>query len=201
MEEAHDLSGIAAVPMMGTYAVVDCWRGFPCRTTRLTGAERSNVGTEYMMKTALIALLTCSMTMPVAAQPQRRSTKVAAPIAVEPAVCKSLMDQYEGASKKLALSQAEDSTDNSAARSTMREAQNGNVINQAKMTMDLMKSTGCKPPTFIPSASRYSLASLHCVAALKHIQAQEAVDRLDDKISDYPYPVECNTESWKPSDQ
>lgn len=142
----------------------------------------------------------CSLTVSAGAQSRRamKNPALIPKVAVDAPECHSLMVDYEAASKKLALSDAEDILDNSAARSTMRETQNGNVINQARMTLDLMKGSGCKLPTFVPSGSRYGAASLSCTAAKQRIRTQVAMDRLRDQVKFYDPPAECDTATWKP---
>lgn len=149
-----------------------------------------------MRKLALAALLVSAIGAPVIAQSHRPAKP--AKQAGEPEVCKALMSDFEDASKSLALSDAEDVLDDSAIRSTMREAQNSNIINKARMTMDIMKSHGCTLPTFVPSGERYSLSSLGCVTARQSIRAREAVDRFRSQFESYPEPEECETKLWKP---
>ncbi|MEG3093062.1 hypothetical protein [Sphingomonas sp. PB1R3] len=156
-----------------------------------------------MKPKALYALAIVAALFPTASLSQRRANKPSAiraeaAVKAEPAICAKLMADYEGASKKLAYSQSEDAIDDSAPRTTMREMQNSNVMNQAQMTMDLMKSAGCTMPTFVPSASRYGLASLRCATALQGIKTKHAVDRVEGKYVSYPEPVECDTATWKP---
>lgn len=155
-----------------------------------------------MQRKALYALAIAAALFPSASLSQRWASKPsaakAAAVKAEPTICTKLMSDYEGASKKLAYSQAEDAIDNSAPRTTMREMQNSNVMNQAQMTMNLMKSAGCTMPTFVPSASRYGLASLRCATALQGIKTKHAVDRVEGKYVSYPEPVECDTSTWKP---
>lgn len=155
-----------------------------------------------MQPKALYTLAIAAALFPTASMSQRRTAKPSAARAAaakaEPAICAKLMSDYEDASKKLAYSQSEDAIDDSAPRTTMREVQNSNVMNQARMTMDLMKSAGCTMPTFVPSASRYGLASLHCATALQGIRTKHAVDRVEGKYVSYPEPVECDTATWKP---
>jgi hypothetical protein len=137
---------------------------------------------------------------PIIAAPAKKSSvgkRVAVTAPQEPAVCSSLRTDYENASKKLALNQAHDNIDDSAIRATMRESQDNNVLVQARITMDLMKSNGCKSPTYAPSASRYALAALSCSAALQHIRALEAIDRFNRTYTPRETPSECDTSKWK----
>jgi len=155
-----------------------------------------------MKPKAFHALAIAAALFPTASLSQRRAAKPsaakAAAVKAEPAICTKLMSDYEDASKKLAYSKSEDVLDNSAPRTTMREMQNANVMNQARMTMDLIKSAGCTMPTFVPSASRYGLASLHCATALQGIRTKHAVDRVEGRYVSYPEPAECDTSTWKP---
>src|SRR5687767_22819 len=100
----------------------------------------------YLVVASLLITSTTSYAAPTAKSAKKDS---------EPEVCTSLSSDYENASKKLAMLKAEGALDNSAVRATMREGQSGNILNEARMTMDLMKNNGCKGPTAAPSASRY----------------------------------------------
>lgn len=115
----------------------------------------------------------------------------------EPAVCSSLATDYENASKKLALLKAESAADDSAVRATMRETQSTNVIDQARMTMDLMRNNGCAGPTAAPSADKYLVAALNCVAAQTKQSTDAAWARYDGTAAPDPTPPsECDREKW-----
>lgn len=115
------------------------------------------------------------------------------------AICTQFRTAYDNVSKKLARNQADEAGDNSAARATMREAQNNSALSEARITLDLMKANSCATPSYVPSASRYSLASLKCAAALQRVRAIVAMDRLSSRNSDYLDPPACDTSTWMPS--
>ena len=79
-------------------------------------------------------------------------------------VCFKLSDDYEFASKQLAMSYAEGIGDDSAPRATMREARNSNVLERARITLDLMRANNCKLPTEAPSLKRYLSSAMSCVS-------------------------------------
>lgn len=118
----------------------------------------------------------------------------------EPAVCRQLMIDYETVSKKLAYNRATGATDDSAPRETMRGTEDGNALEKARMAFDIMKSNGCKLPTFTPSASRYSAAGLTCSTDLQRRRAELAYDRFNRVYVDRPYPASCDLSAWKPND-
>lgn len=152
------------------------------------------------MKGALFALGVVGLLGSVSAQTATHPIKATAlKPAEEPAVCKSLMTDYDAVSKKLAMLEADGTGDDSAPRASMREAQASNAINQARITFDVMKANGCTMPNAAPSASRYSIAALACEAGRQKIRTQERLDNLQDKYVYYPEPKECDTDTWKPN--
>ena len=151
----------------------------------------------------LACLIAASLVGPAFAAPGANSPGSKRPTpnqnSQEPSICASLANDLEEASKKLALNVANGVGDNSAPRATMREAEDTNTLAQAKMTMDVMHNNGCKGPSFVPSASRYGLASLTCATAKQKIRNRELIDRLDNKFVIYDLPAECDTQTWKPN--
>ena len=119
----------------------------------------------------------------------------------EPAVCSSLAADYESASKKLALLKVQSAVDDSAIRATMRETQSTNIIDQARMTMDLLKNNGCKGPTAAPSADRYMSAALDCVTAQTKRETDAAWAQVDGKPApDDSQPLaQCDQAKWAPN--
>lgn len=88
---------------------------------------------------------------------------------------------------------AEGSSDNSAVRQNVRDTQKGNIIAQARMTMDLMKANGCKMPTSAPSGDRYGLAAIKCKTA--QLEAESATLN----TGKYVAPDErCDQAKWTP---
>ena len=150
----------------------------------------------------LACLISVSLAVPgfaaVKAGPVHPKAAAQAQAKPEPAICASLTNDLEEDSKKLALNMAKGAGDDSAPRATMRESEDTNTLTQAKMTMDVMHANGCKGPTFVPSASRYGLASLSCVAAAQKIRSKMMMDRLDNRFVVYDPPAECDTATWKP---
>lgn len=128
-------------------------------------------------------------------KPLRKLPQTAAPKS-EPSQCQKLRGEYDDASKKLALANAYESIDDSAMRSTMRNSENSNIIAQARMTFDIMKSAGCKLPTYAPSADRYGSDSLSCMAALQKQRTNNAMARLDDRMPSFDTPHACDTSAW-----
>lgn len=100
-----------------------------------------------------LALVGSALSGTVQAQPKAQA---------ESEACAKLRNDYEDASKKLALNDARNRHDNSAIRATMRETENSNIISQSRMVFDIMKSNGCKLPDHIPSASFYLVAASFC---------------------------------------
>jgi hypothetical protein len=130
-----------------------------------------------------------------AAKPVHRIAVTKAP-AAESAQCTKLRTDYDEASKTLALSKAEDLADDSAVRSNMRKTEDSNTIAQARITFDIMKSSGCKMPDFAPSADRYNLNMLDCVVALKKQQTEIVFARLDERMPKDVDQSACDTSKW-----
>lgn len=149
--------------------------------------------------TACIAMVSsiADVEAKVARKPVQTTVKKA-----EPAQCQKLRADYDNASKKLALSKAYQMADmnemigNSPIRSTMRNSENGNIITQAQMTFDIMKSTGCKLPTYTPSADRYGMASLNCAVALSEQKKNNALASLKYGPQSYDTPTACDISTW-----
>lgn len=136
---------------------------------------------KIMSKPFLAGVVLCALSTSQAADAQHRVTARKAPVVsatappkAEPAACAGLMSDYDNISKQMAIRQADEVLDNSAARATMRETQNASGISQASMTLDIMKAKGCTLPDFVPSASRYGLASLICANKRQEIRKNRA---------------------------
>jgi hypothetical protein len=144
------------------------------------------------MRYLLIASILLNATSVNAAPAKKRQAHAA-----EPAACKSLGDDYENASKKLAMLKADGLLDNSAPRATMRETESNNILSQARITMDLMRNNGCKGPTAAPSADFYLLDALKCSTAIskQSTEATLAIMR-GGTVSDLPSPPECDQTKW-----
>jgi hypothetical protein len=127
--------------------------------------------------------------------------KVSAPAPENPA-CAGLTRDYDSTNKLLAMNTVEGIGDNSAIRATMRETQNGNALEKARMTLDLMKGNGCKLPTSAPGGSRYMSAALDCEKAkLDQTLARQAQGyRSWDLRNMPPPPSECDMANWRPAD-
>jgi hypothetical protein len=142
---------------------------------------------------SLLALMTCPTTALVAATVNHAHKPVSKETS---ATCTKLSDDYEDVSKALAANAADDALDNSAIRSTMRQTQNSTAMEQARMTLELMRSNNCKIPTAAPTAKRYLVAALTC----KNAQATRRSDVAWGKSSDTSSPIpECYRSTWKPN--
>lgn len=106
----------------------------------------------------------------------------------EPAACKALHEDYEEASKRMAMNRASGLGDNSAVRATTREAENTSILAEAQVTLDLLKGNGCRLPTSAPSSSRYYFRALQCHNDLLTV-------RLSGK---YSFPPSCERAKWTP---
>ncbi|WP_374593014.1 hypothetical protein [Sphingosinicella sp.] len=116
----------------------------------------------------------------------------------EPEACAKLRSDYEETSKKLALNDAKGRFDDSAIRTTMRETENSNAINQSRMIFEIMKTNGCQLPDHIPSSTRYALASTKCAVAREVRRAEEFMDRDRGNYVDRGPIEECDISGWKP---
>lgn len=144
--------------------------------------------------TMIIAGLAALPQSAVAASPKRP------PSLRTSAMCAKLTADYEDASKSLAMYRAEGLIDNSAIRATMRETQASSTLEQARITMDLLKNHGCKSPTFAPSASRYITAAIACLTAKVDRSADESWARFDGKAPSAPTPLPaCDRSTWQPA--
>ncbi|ALJ12641.1 hypothetical protein [Sphingopyxis macrogoltabida] len=79
--------------------------------------------------------------------------------------CDKLAEEYEGASKKLAMSMADGLGDTSAIRKTMRETQDANVLAEAQQTLNLMVAHKCSLPTTTPKGGLYLIPAIECRTA------------------------------------
>jgi hypothetical protein len=144
------------------------------------------------MRYLLVASLLVSSSS-VSAAPAHKSARKAA----TPAICASLASDYDAASKKLAMLKVEGIIDDSAPRATMRETESTNIIDQARITMDIMKNNGCKSPTAAPSADRYITAAFACeTAATKQSTAALQAAMQGNAAPDSPSPAECDQSKW-----
>ena len=92
--------------------------------------------------------------------------------APQPAVCAKLTNDYEDASKRLAMGFAEH----------WGAAREGLIRGEARDTLELIKAHGCEIPTAIPSPSPYILQALKCTTA--RLKAAPDADSL------------CETSKW-----
>lgn len=112
------------------------------------------------------------------------SSAPAAPIAkAESSACTKLASDYDIASKQLAMNHAEGVGDNSAPRATMREARNNNILEKARITVELMRGNSCKMPTEAPDMGRYLSPALKCST---------------DMIGASTTPASCDMTTWQP---
>ena len=117
----------------------------------------------------------------LAAAPQPRQK-------AEPQVCSTLHVDYEEASKRMAMNEADGIGDNSAVRATKRQTENSTILAEAEVTLDLLKANGCTLPKSAPSGKRYYLSALQCQN-----------DILAVKLSGtYSFPPSCDRSKWKP---
>jgi hypothetical protein len=119
------------------------------------------------------------------APPAPRTVSLRSATPTESPACAKLGADYENASKELAMTYAEGVGDNSAPRATMREARNGNVLEKARLTVELMRGNSCRIPTEPPSLARYLSPALACQTALLGAQGGNL-------------PPACDMSTWQP---
>jgi len=112
--------------------------------------------------------------------PSSAAPKKAAPKKPSPA-CAKLSGKYEDFSKRLSVIRADGAGDRGA------------VMSEASMTLDLMRSNGCKLPTDTPSDMRYLLKAMNCTVARR--RAVVAIARGLPAASSIP---ECDWSTWTP---
>ncbi len=100
----------------------------------------------------------------------------------EPAACAKLHDDYEMASKRLALYSAQGAVGGAAAKNRAAR-QTETTMSEARMTLDLLRANGCRMPTWAPTRERYLMQGLTCVS---------------DMIGASARPPSCILENWKP---
>ena len=76
--------------------------------------------------------------------------------------CTRLYMDMEQLKKSLAMNFADGIGDNSAARATMREAQDQSLMARVRLTMDLMRDNHCRMPTSVPTGVEYSGSAITC---------------------------------------
>ena len=109
--------------------------------------------------------------------------------------CAVLSREYENASKRLAANETDDLMDDSAVRATMRQTQNNNIIENAHITLELMRNNKCALPTSAPSAERYGGVAAYC----KLVSDAHRFDRqLGKASSEDPEVSKCEMQNWKP---
>lgn len=135
-----------------------------------------------------ISLLTISID-PASAAPKR-------PIAKASPACAKLQSDYEMASKQLSLNEARSAT-RSPLQKAINEGENIEVLNKAKIVLDLMRGNACRLPAEAPSASKYQLAALSCLLEEKTAVANAEWAKLGVK-SATPAGKACDLRSWKP---
>lgn len=146
-----------------------------------------------MGKPIIAALLIVSLTTVASATPPRKgSAKRPTTSRTEPVACGALHDEYELASKRLALNWAQGATDNSAARATMRSTQDSMTVDQARTTIELLRGNGCKAPTGAPDKEPYMAQALECNTAFLRAQIAMVGGRGDSG----PIPG-CDMTQWK----
>lgn len=88
---------------------------------------------------------------------------ILAAAAVQASPCDKFAADYDYASKRMGLIMAEGIGDDSAVRATMREAQENNIRQEARDTLELMKAHKCKNlPISVPSVKTYGMQAMKC---------------------------------------
>jgi hypothetical protein len=108
----------------------------------------------------------------------------------ESKTCAALHLDYEETSKRMAMNHASGIGDNSAIRATKREAENTNILAEARLTLDLLKGNGCSLPKSAPSGARYYGSALRCHNDMLGV-------RLSGK---YSFPPSCERAKWTPDE-
>ena len=98
--------------------------------------------------------------------------------------CTRLYADMEHLKKSLAMNFADGIGDNSAARATMREAQEQSLMGRVRLTMDLMRDNRCRMPTSVPTGVEYADAAITC--------------RTDQMSSGSLNPPSCDQDKWVP---
>lgn len=86
----------------------------------------------------------------------------ASPPAKPVSTCEALSRDWRNVEVKLAKSDAEGISDNSAPRATMRAVQDNNELLLASMTLTLMREHKCTIPKRAPAGITYLLPALEC---------------------------------------
>ncbi|WP_037517879.1 hypothetical protein [Sphingomonas sp. LH128] len=104
---------------------------------------------------------------------------ILASTAAAPGVCQKLEAEYEGASKRLAMSFAADSGD-------VAERRGSSIRAQASETLKLLQAHRCSVPTATPAAQPYVSQALRCqLDRVKGIDDPNAVE-----------PDSCDMTRW-----
>jgi hypothetical protein len=111
----------------------------------------------------------------VAEVPKVVPAKVVA--AVEPGVCRGYRDDIESNLKRIAITDAEGVTDNSAPRATMREQKKNGYKTDIQTTLNLMVAQKCELPKSTPNAAKYLTSALDC--SLKNMKATNESEMCD----------------------
>ncbi|MES2494424.1 MAG: hypothetical protein V4579_14255, partial [Pseudomonadota bacterium] len=106
--------------------------------------------------------------------------------------CADLHEKYETASKMLAVQFARSASGGALAQARA-DAESANILSGTRITMDLLRSNGCKAPTAAPAKERYIMQAMNCNLAM--IDGQIAAVR--GQAPDGP-PEACRIELWKP---
>jgi hypothetical protein len=148
------------------------------------------------MKLLLVASLLLTSSGSNAASTQTPNRKQA-----ERPICSLLMTDYDNVSKMLAALEIEVLLHNRVAKAAARQHRRFNDIwAQARVSIDLLKSNGCKGPNAAPSASRYVVAALRCINAQSDHSTRAAWATLEDRRHVVPQSlVECDQSAWVPN--
>lgn len=140
-----------------------------------------------------IKMLNCLMiasllfgSVAAAAAPKRAAART---IKAEPPACAALKNDFETASKRLAFNSA---LSMGGAKS---EGEETAILTKAQMTMDLLRSNGCKAPTAAPSAGRYRSQAFACSSDL---QKRRIANIINGGRPDTTDPISCDGSQWKP---
>jgi hypothetical protein len=128
---------------------------------------------------ALVAAALIPSQMLVAAAP-------AAPTAASGGTCAALRADYANIEKVMAGRSADELTDDSAPRATMRAAQDTADLTRAQLIITLMQANHCALPDHAASDVTYLVPAMTCKT---------------DQMKGTASPPSCKIENWQPADQ
>jgi hypothetical protein len=125
------------------------------------------------MRTVLaIAVLLAPASLPAATAKKAAAARRPAPVratpapaptpAAEPAICTPLREEYERASKQLAMNDVEGRNARTMAERNLAATKEGNILAQSNITRDNMRASGCPAPAQSPDKYAYALQAINC---------------------------------------